>query len=166
MSFHFPWSSYSKFNARWNGRKDDKAGIPLVEQEQHAPYELELQKLAEENIRRVAQRWEDMDKKLKSEYCKAEYQRETAEGAHTPRDLIQKIYGKAPLPHDRHPRLLAGLLRRLRRGFEQRAVRWGVVGVGGIKLTFLEKGSFCAYYDIGEFVQFVVKFHKSVFQLS
>ncbi|RMF65383.1 MAG: hypothetical protein D6743_08080, partial [Calditrichaeota bacterium] len=109
MAFHMPWSSYSRLNAWWNGRRDGKHGIPLPEQEEYAPYELELQKLAEENIRRVAQEWEQMDRKLKSEYCKAEFQRETAqqglkrahedyseaeEGAKTAGRLIKQIYGK------------------------------------------------------------------------
>ena len=112
MGFHWPWSSYSTLNAWWNGRRDGKIPVPPSEQEEHAPYELELQKLAEENIRRVAQRWEQMDRKLKSEYCKARFQRESAqkgfnaasvdhqeaeEDADTARQLIKEIYGKEHL---------------------------------------------------------------------
>lgn len=79
MGFHFPWSSYSRFNAWWNGRRDGKRGVPPVEQEQHPPYELELQKLAEENIRRTAQEWEEKDKDLKSEFCQAKFESEAAQ---------------------------------------------------------------------------------------
>ncbi len=78
MAFFFPWNRYTKFRSRWNGRKDGKIGIPAVDQQQHAPYELELQKLAEENIRRIAQKWEKLDIELKSEYCKARFQYEAA----------------------------------------------------------------------------------------
>ncbi len=78
MGLNPPWSSYSRFNAWWNGRRDGKLGIPPLDQTHHTAYELELQKLAEENIRRVAQEWEAMDVKLKSEYCKARFQHDAA----------------------------------------------------------------------------------------
>ena len=64
------WISYSYFGAWLNGRKDGKRGIPRTPEE-HAPYEKRLVHIANENIGRVAQKWEDEDQKLKSEFCEA-----------------------------------------------------------------------------------------------
>jgi len=62
--------SYTYFGAWLNGRIDGKKGIPGAE-ESHSPYEKQLTLIADENIRRVAQKWENEDKKLKGDYCSA-----------------------------------------------------------------------------------------------
>jgi len=67
--FWYPGHRYSRLSAWWNGRKDGKRGIPPVDQVEHAPYEMQLKQVGEENIKRVAQDWQHSDQRLKSEYC-------------------------------------------------------------------------------------------------
>jgi lipoate-protein ligase A len=50
---------------------DDKKNIPKSDQNDYSPYEKRLIFIADENIRRAAQKWTDEDKKLKGEYCRA-----------------------------------------------------------------------------------------------
>jgi hypothetical protein len=67
----FSWFTYSYFGAWLNGRIDGKKNIPTADQEDHSPYEKQLTLIADENIRRVTQKWDDEDRKLKGEYCGA-----------------------------------------------------------------------------------------------
>lgn len=69
MRISFPWSRFSRFQVWWQGRKDGKAGIPPVDQIEHAPYENSIKNWAEENIHRLAQKWEKIDQILKKNYC-------------------------------------------------------------------------------------------------
>ncbi len=65
------WISYTYFGAWMYGRIDGKRNIPTVDQEDHCPYEKQLILIADENIRRVAQKWDNEDRKLKGDYCSA-----------------------------------------------------------------------------------------------
>lgn len=65
------WISYTYFGAWLNGRMDGKRNIPMSDQEDHSPYEKRLALIADENIRRVAQKWDNEDRKLKGDYCRA-----------------------------------------------------------------------------------------------
>jgi len=51
------WMSYTYFGTWLNGRIDGKKGIPSAKEGAHSPYEEQLTLIAEENIRRVAQKW-------------------------------------------------------------------------------------------------------------
>jgi len=78
MALSFPWSRFSSFHVWYRGRKDGKRGIPPIDQDEHTPYENSIQKWGEENIRRVAQKWEKIDQKLKGEYCRIKVALESA----------------------------------------------------------------------------------------
>jgi hypothetical protein len=59
----FPWSPYSRWRAKREGRLD--GGVST----DHNLYEARLLNFGEQEAGRIAQEWEDMDKRLKSEYC-------------------------------------------------------------------------------------------------
>lgn len=65
------WISYSYFGVWLNGKIDGKRNIPMSDQVEHSPFEKRLALIANENIRRIAQKWDDEDRKLKGDYCSA-----------------------------------------------------------------------------------------------
>lgn len=64
-----PWSRYSIRYAQRRGRKDGAKNIPPPDVEEFADYEMELKKLADENIRRIGAAWAREDRTLQREYC-------------------------------------------------------------------------------------------------
>lgn len=63
----FRWLDYTYFGAWFNGKRDAKFPPP----DGNSRYELQWIRHAQEIFERIAREWEDMDKKLKPEYCKA-----------------------------------------------------------------------------------------------
>jgi hypothetical protein len=61
----FPWSPYSRWRAKREGRLDGEVGTD------HVLYESRLLNFGEQEAGRIAQEWEGLDKGLKGEYCTA-----------------------------------------------------------------------------------------------
>lgn len=72
---------YSIQKARRQGKLDAKKGRPLLNQTEFPQYIKKLLDVAEEEISRLAQDWEEKDKKLKADFCNAKFEMEEAEKA-------------------------------------------------------------------------------------
>lgn len=70
---------YTIRRARREGKLDAKRGRPLLNQTEFPQYVKKLMDVAEEEISHLAQDWEEKDKKLKADYCKAKFEVENAE---------------------------------------------------------------------------------------
>ncbi|HNG72733.1 MAG TPA: hypothetical protein PLE56_12445 [Chitinophagales bacterium] len=62
----------------WPFIKENKTPYPLLDQKEPAQYEQELLDLAEKEISEIAESWKIADKKLKTAYCQAKAERESA----------------------------------------------------------------------------------------
>src|SRR2546422_4937328 len=73
----WPWNRSPRFWAAWNGRVDGQKGIPPAQQSLHAPYEMELKQICEENVQRLAQSWQAQDARRHADYCNAKRESES-----------------------------------------------------------------------------------------
>lgn len=148
------WISYSYFGAWLNGRIDGKKNIPLADQEEHAPYEKRLTLIADENIRRVAQKWDDEDRKLKGEYCdaKREYidalkdlnkdKEEHGEALQDYEGALKKKRGSSTYPHLSHKAYLAFVILIGLSEFPLTAFVFDILGENRL-LTYLFAAALC-----------------------
>jgi len=66
---------YRRHTCKRNGRIDGKKGIPPIDQVEHSQFERELISAAEENLSYIGISKEKRDRKLKTKYCKAKFQK-------------------------------------------------------------------------------------------
>lgn len=66
-----PWNDYSQWGAKRQGKRDGSKGIPKQDQALNPPYIMALKQVGEQAITQLAQGWENRDRKLLAEYCKA-----------------------------------------------------------------------------------------------